>query len=440
MVQPLLVPNTLEEASSSARVVALSAEPALKVLQARFGSQAACNAAMAELVSGLSVGQSQINKEESSHLSRIAGALAAVPELVESWQQVGGSLAPPGGVIHDEGALAPTQLVGRILQSLLYLGKEGDNDDGPTAKLVHCRDAVLPLGGQFIERLAMRGGVRLAGESLARIAGRAKEEGTENILPALSMLTCICDPRNGHRVLAASLSFEVGCYAAKLLDTCDDKCFAWVDWNRLLLDGTMLIPPAAVDAVLNRLECASLILPETVLRLAQAWSASCTENASRQAYLTLAVIKGVRRMDAADVEAGDLLTALLKGVSRHLESPLREVRLRGMRVGRAFSELLALPEQQEASSSETGEQGILFAQDLPDSGWEEADIPYWETKRGKHDITKVSFRAAASSTACVTDSKDNDESDLGSVIETDSDDDPDRLGTYNLTESDDEGT
>ena len=303
---------------------------------------------------------------ESPFLGRVAGALATVPEFLNAWRDE-----------NEDATLDAGSYVRRALTSLVRLGWAGEGEPGANT---YAPDPALAqqLAGEFLERLASRGGTRLAGEALAEAAAAVDTQAT-----ALLVLPWVKDPRARHHVFAAALSRELGRSATGLLSSIQHtpaSPLSCIDWPRLLLDPAAPLPPAALEAVVEHLAASTALLPELSLRLAQAWSASGTEPGRRQSFLTLALIKCLRRLDPAEADADPMLPTLLRGVSAHLESPPREVRLRGMRVGRAFSEVLALPKKEAGDSEGSGANEeaapeILFAVDLPDQGWEDADEP-----------------------------------------------------------------
>ncbi|KAK2080305.1 hypothetical protein QBZ16_000158 [Prototheca wickerhamii] len=305
------------------------------------------------------------------------------------------------------------------------------------------------LAGEFLERLASRGGTRLAGEALAEAAALINTQAT-----ALLVLPWVKDPRARHRVFAAALSSELGSSAPDLLSSVQhtsSSLLSCIDWPRLLLDPAAPLPPAALEAVVEHLAASTSLLPELSLRLAQAWSASGTEPGRRQSFLTLALIKCLRRLDPAEADADPMLPTLLRGVSAHLDSPLREVRLRGMRVGRAFSEVLALPKKEAAGSEGSGANEeaapeILFTEDLPDQGWEDADEPYWQRAQSVRLVRDAAWsakrRAAGEPVTSGAVDENGTEADLGPAED---DEDANDGGSsrqafeaYDLDESDEE--
>ena len=427
--------RTDSEAEGGPRLRALSAHLALDTLRRLFQDQSSCDRVVGSLVEAASALGS-----ESPFLGRVAGALATVPEFLNAWRDE-----------NEDATLDAGSYVRRALTSLVRLGWAGEDTPGNTA---HAPDPALAqqLAGEFLERLASRGGTRLAGEALAEAAALINTQAT-----ALLVLPWVKDPRARHRVFAAALSSELGSKATGLLSSIQHtptSPLSCIDWPRLLLDPAAPLPPAALEAVVEHLAASTALLPELSLRLAQAWSASGTEPGRRQSFLTLALIKCLRRLDPAEADADPMLPTLLRGVSAHLESPPREVRLRGMRVGRAFSEVLALPKKEAGDSegnlgaNEEAAPEILFTEDLPDEGWEDADEPYWQRAQSVRLVRDAAWsvkrQAAGDPVASGAVDENGTEADLGPAED---DEDANEGGSsrqafeaYDLDESDEEGT
>ncbi|KFM27675.1 Telomere length regulation protein TEL2-like protein [Auxenochlorella protothecoides] len=451
-VQPVLVESASGRSRRHTSVAAASGIVAAELLSARFGSPQSCVASVARLVEDLAgvgaVGRQMADRPETSCAAgcseateadqeRIAGALAALPDLAPSWEHA---------------CLAAPAYCAALLPALSWAAAS----TGPLGA------QATRLAAATTQRLVRRGHAQPVGAALAQLAAEAPLVPFLAPTPPLAWLGQLEDARAGLAALQAALSSRRGAHAGAVLAALGAASPARSPETLQRLLGDRMLPPAAVRAAVTELLGAAGPDPGgsagRLLPLAQAWAGSCTLPAPRQAALTLGLCAALVAIDVGALDQGPLLPAILGGVSAHLDSPQPEVRRRGMRVARQlsltldpaspalFADELALGELEEGyweASEDEGEGGG----EGNECGAGQVAGRCLEAPRGSSDRSPAEGSGVAPSgegMARETPRAESDsEEELGPLTGTDSDDDDELddtagLPAYDLAESDED--
>ncbi|KAL6767586.1 hypothetical protein ACKKBF_B35845 [Auxenochlorella protothecoides x Auxenochlorella symbiontica] len=492
-VQPVLVESASGRSRRHTSVAAASGIVAAELLSARFGSPQSCVASVARLVEDLAgvgaVGRQMADRPETSCAAgcseateadqeRIAGALAALPDLAPSWEHA--CLAAPAYCA----ALLPA--LSWAAASTGPLGAQATRLAAATTQRLVRRGHAQPVGAALAQLAAEVDGMSPAVD-VARSKGDAgaddPAESDRGMLkgasaepcphqaplvpflaptPPLAWLGQLEDARAGLAALQAALSSRRGAHAGAVLAALGAASPARSPETLQRLLGDRMLPPAAVRAAVTELLGAAGPDPGgsagRLLPLAQAWAGSCTLPAPRQAALTLGLCAALVAIDVGALDQGPLLPAILGGVSAHLDSPQPEVRRRGMRVARQlsltldpaspalFADELALGELEEGyweASEDEGEGGG----EGNECGAGQVAGRCLEAPRGSSDRSPAEGSGVAPSGEGMARERPRAESDseeeLGPLTGTDSDDDDELddtagLPAYDLAESDED--